>query len=148
MPREFVVPVRRVRHVKDDGKAAQAKTCSAGVSVLGGYFRVTTTANMDEHRCKTHGYVKIIVSTVSRITHMVAQTQVSIEEAQARLPEIIHRLAAGDEVEITEGRNTVARLLGASKPKQLPRTPGSAKGKLVIVVEDEEHLRDFGDYMP
>jgi len=78
---------------------------------------------------------------------MAAQTQVSIEEAQTRLPEIIHRLAAGDEVEITEGRNTVARLLGASKTKHVPRTPGSAKGKLIIVVEDEEHLRDFGDYM-
>jgi len=79
---------------------------------------------------------------------MAIQTQVSIEEAQTRLPEIIHRLAAGDEVEITEGRNTVAKLLGANKPKQLPRTPGSAKGKLVILEEDEEHLRDFEDYMP
>jgi hypothetical protein len=30
----------------------------------------------------------------------------------------------------------------------LIRRPGSAKGKLRIVAEDEEHLADFRDYMP
>ena len=28
-----------------------------------------------------------------------------------------------------------------------PRRPGSAKGKLVILAEDDEHLKDFKDYM-
>ena len=31
------------------------------------------------------------------------------------------------------------------KPK---RQPGSARGVLRILVEDEEHLNDFGPYMP
>ena len=29
-----------------------------------------------------------------------------------------------------------------------PRKPGSAKDKLVIHADDEEHLRDFQEYMP
>ena len=28
------------------------------------------------------------------------------------------------------------------------RQPGSAKGKLIILAEDDEHLQDFQDYMP
>lgn len=28
------------------------------------------------------------------------------------------------------------------------RHPGSAKGKLTILAEDDEHLKDFKDYMP
>ncbi len=79
---------------------------------------------------------------------MPTQTQISLEEAQAKLPEIIHRLSAGDEVVITEGRNTVARLIRPAGTKNRLRIPGSAKGKLTILVEDEEHLRDFETYMP
>ncbi len=29
-----------------------------------------------------------------------------------------------------------------------PRQPGSAKGKLVILADDNEHLKDFREYMP
>lgn len=28
------------------------------------------------------------------------------------------------------------------------RIPGSAKGKLMVLAEDDEHLQDFRDYMP
>ena len=28
------------------------------------------------------------------------------------------------------------------------RTPGSARGKLTMIAEDDEHLDDFKDYMP
>lgn len=28
-----------------------------------------------------------------------------------------------------------------------PRQPGSAKGKLIILEEDEQHLEDFKDYL-
>ena len=28
-----------------------------------------------------------------------------------------------------------------------PRVPGSAKGKIVIVSDDDEHLQDFAEYM-
>ena len=32
--------------------------------------------------------------------------------------------------------------------KRQARTPGSAVGKLKVLVEDDEHLKDFEDYMP
>ena len=28
-----------------------------------------------------------------------------------------------------------------------PRQPGSAKGKLIILKDDDEHLKDFEEYM-
>lgn len=42
MPQEIAVPVIRVRHVKDGGKAAKTKTRTVGVSVLGNNFKITT----------------------------------------------------------------------------------------------------------
>lgn len=72
---------------------------------------------------------------------------VTIEEAQARLPELIDRLAPGEEVPILRNAETVALLVGAAGAKPTP-VFGRGKGKVVIVSEDEEHLKDFEDYMP
>ena len=74
-------------------------------------------------------------------------TTVTIEEAQAKLPELIDHLAAGEELVITRNQHPIARLLAEGPPKRKPRQPGSAKGLLTIVVEDEEHLDGFGEYM-
>ena len=70
--------------------------------------------------------------------------QISIEEVQAKLPEIVHGLEVGDEVVITEGERAVARLLGPPPAKRRPRRPGSVLGKLKVLAEDNEHLKDFG----
>jgi prevent-host-death family protein len=72
---------------------------------------------------------------------------VTIEEAQAKLPELIDKLALGEEVIITRNQQPVAKLVGQQRRMRQPRRPGSAKGKLVILVEDDEHLEDFKDYM-
>ena len=72
---------------------------------------------------------------------------VTIEEAQAKLPELIDKLALGEEVIITRNQQPVAKLIGQQHRVRKPRRPGSAKGKLVILVEDDEHLEDFKDYM-
>jgi hypothetical protein len=42
----------------------------------------------------------------------------------------------------------VAKLVGQPKVTRQPRRPGSAKGMLTIVTEDEAHLADFKEYMP
>jgi prevent-host-death family protein len=73
---------------------------------------------------------------------------ISIEEAQANLPEIIGKLGPGEEVVITKDNRPVAKLVSQQKATRQPRRPGSAKGILVINVEDEEHLEDFKEYMP
>jgi antitoxin (DNA-binding transcriptional repressor) of toxin-antitoxin stability system len=73
---------------------------------------------------------------------------ISIEEAQANLQEIIGRLGPGEEVVITKDDHPVAKLVRQQKAARQPRQPGSAKGVLIINVEDEEHLEDFKEYMP
>lgn len=69
---------------------------------------------------------------------------VTIEEAQRRLPELIAGLKAGEELTITDQDLAVARLVAAGEP----RRPGSAAGMLTILTEDDEHLKDFAEYMP
>jgi antitoxin (DNA-binding transcriptional repressor) of toxin-antitoxin stability system len=72
---------------------------------------------------------------------------VTIEEAQANLPEIIDKLAPGEELIITRNDQPIAKLVGQPRPARKPRQPGSAKGKLILLVEDDEHLKDFKEYM-
>lgn len=76
-------------------------------------------------------------------------TTVTIEEAQAKLKEIIHRMAPGEELVITENRQPVAKLVSEPSPKpRLRPPPGLGKGMITIVSDDDEHLKDFAEYMP
>ncbi len=75
-------------------------------------------------------------------------TTITVEEAQAHLPEIIDRLSPGEPLIITRNDQPVARLVSESKPNRPPRQAGSAKGKLTIRADDDEHLKDFEEYMP
>ncbi len=72
---------------------------------------------------------------------------VTLEEAQARLPELIERLGPGESVVITQNETAVARLTAEGPPRRKPRQPGNCKGMLTIVADDEEHLKDFAEYM-
>jgi antitoxin (DNA-binding transcriptional repressor) of toxin-antitoxin stability system len=72
---------------------------------------------------------------------------VTIEEAQARLPEFIEQLAPGERLVITRNRQPVAQLAAIAPTQPMPQF-GSCRGKLTVVREDDEHLKDFADYMP
>lgn len=72
-------------------------------------------------------------------------TIIGIDEAQAKLREIILKLAPDDEVVIVENNCPIARLLPSANPR--PQF-GSCKGMLEIVADDDEHLEDFKDCMP
>lgn len=72
---------------------------------------------------------------------------VTINQAQAHLAELIAKVAVGEEVVITEGEKPVAQLVAAPAAKPKPQY-GSCKGKLIILAEDDEHLKDFEEYMP
>lgn len=74
-------------------------------------------------------------------------TTVTLEEAQAKLPELVAGLASGEEIVITQDQKPVAKLVGQKPAGRKPRKAGSAKGKLIILQEDEEHLKDFEEYM-
>lgn len=71
----------------------------------------------------------------------------SIDEAQARLPQLIDELRPGDELVITRGDRPVARLLGPDLPRGVP-VFGRGKDMLIAYVDDDEHLKDFAEYMP
>ncbi len=73
---------------------------------------------------------------------------VTIQEAQAKLPDLIRRLAPGEELVITENDQPVAKLVRAKPAISQRRQPGSAKGMITIVADDDEHLEDFVEYMP
>ncbi len=84
--------------------------------------------------------------------HLVARrlnvsVTASVEEVAANLRKIIAGLGPGDEVAITEGDRTIAKLVLEHKPKQRPG-PGLCKGMITIVSDDDEHLKDFQEYMP
>lgn len=73
---------------------------------------------------------------------------VTIDEAQAKLPELIHGLSPGELVIITEDDRPVATLTSESSPVRQRPGPGLGKGMMTIVAEDEDHLKDFAEYMP
>jgi prevent-host-death family protein len=72
---------------------------------------------------------------------------ITVEEAQARLSEIIGRLTPGEEIVITQNQKPVAKLIGERPPERKARVPGNCKGMITLAVEDEEHLKDFEEYM-
>lgn len=74
---------------------------------------------------------------------------VTVQEAQASLPDLIHRLTPGEEIVITEGDRPVAKLV-SGKPIVAPQRPGPGlgKGMITILSDDDEHLKDFAEYMP
>ncbi len=76
---------------------------------------------------------------------------VTLERAQAELPELIRSLTAGEELVITENGREVAALAPRSPAMPLaPRVPGLLKGMVTIPDGDEDddsHLADFAEYM-
>lgn len=72
---------------------------------------------------------------------------ITVEEAQAKLKELIHQLAPGEEVIITDNQQPVAKLVSEQPRQRQPRVPGNCKGMITLLVEDDEHLEDFKEYM-
>ena len=70
----------------------------------------------------------------------------TIEDVQARLPQILDALAPGEEVVITRDGKPVARLLH-DLPKGVP-IAGRGKGKVLYMAPDfDAPLDDFKEYM-
>ena len=73
-------------------------------------------------------------------------TTVTVEEAQANLPQLVAGLNGG-EVAITLGERVVARLAAPPAPARPPRVPGNCVGLVELVSDDDGHLDDFQEYM-
>ena len=75
-------------------------------------------------------------------------TTITIQEAQTRLPELIHRLAPGEEVIITENDRPVARLVPtAPTPAKRPPQFGTLKGTVLSMEHFDDPLDDFHEYI-
>jgi prevent-host-death family protein len=75
-------------------------------------------------------------------------TTITIQEAQTRLSELIHRLTPGEEVIITENNQPVARLILTAPPGRKPRQPGRLRGTVLYMAPDfDAPLEDFKEYM-
>ncbi len=72
---------------------------------------------------------------------------VTIQEAQAQLPDLIHHLSVGDELVITENNQPVARLARTEPQQQWPCKAGSAKGKIRMAADFDAPLGEFSEYM-
>ena len=73
-------------------------------------------------------------------------TTATVEDVQARLPDLIAALKPGEAVVITRDGQPVATL-SVALPKGVPIF-GRGKGTLIQWIDDEEHLKDFQEYMP
>jgi len=76
-------------------------------------------------------------------------TTISIQQAQAKLTDLIHDLNPGDELVITENDQPVARLVRESTRHQRPsRRPGTLRGTVKYMAPDfDAPLDDFEEYM-
>jgi antitoxin (DNA-binding transcriptional repressor) of toxin-antitoxin stability system len=72
---------------------------------------------------------------------------IPVEQAEGQLGEIIDRLLPGDEVVLTRNHRPVARLVIEAGERPHP-VPGRGKGMLTIISEDDDHLKDFTEYIP
>lgn len=74
--------------------------------------------------------------------------ELSIEDVQARLPELVENLQPGEEIVITRDEKAVARLVGEKKPDRPPRQLGTLKGTVLYMAPDfDAPLEEFREYM-
>ena len=74
-------------------------------------------------------------------------TLLALEDNTLSLPELVGNLSPGDEIVLTVEGRPKAKLIAKETPARPPRRAGSAKGKLIILNENDDHLADFGEYM-
>ena len=70
----------------------------------------------------------------------------TIEEVQTYLPELLERVSGGESIDIIRSGKTVGHLIPPRLPKGIP-IYGRGKGKVIQMIEDDEHLKDFEEYM-
>lgn len=74
---------------------------------------------------------------------------VSIEEAQAKMPELIDRVHAGEELVITKDGRPVARLTVPIEQARKSRQLGTLRGSVTYMASDfDAPLNEFREYMP
>jgi antitoxin (DNA-binding transcriptional repressor) of toxin-antitoxin stability system len=74
-------------------------------------------------------------------------TSLPLPQVQAQLPELVHRLAPGDELVITENDLPVARIV-PPEPTPALRKLGTLRGTVLYMAPDfDAPLEEFKEYM-
>ena len=71
---------------------------------------------------------------------------IPIEQAAVKLIELVATLGPGEEIVLTDRDRPVAKIIPSVSSRR-NHAPGACKGMLVVNQENEEHLRDFEEYM-
>lgn len=75
-------------------------------------------------------------------------TTITLEEAEAKLRELIGKLAPGEEVVITQNQQPVAKLVGERPVVGQRPAPGLGKDMIAYMAPDfDAPLEDFKEYM-
>ncbi|HEU0015761.1 MAG TPA: type II toxin-antitoxin system prevent-host-death family antitoxin, partial [Longimicrobium sp.] len=77
---------------------------------------------------------------------LVGERAVDLDQAQARLPELVRQVSRGEDVILTEDGEPVAKIIPFRRA-QGPREFGSAKGLIHMADDFDAPLEDFRDYM-
>jgi len=74
---------------------------------------------------------------------------ITIQEAQANLVDLIHRLIPGEELVITENDRAVAKLVvpPPSEPEKGPRQLGTLRGTVLSMEHFDDPLEEFEESM-
>jgi prevent-host-death family protein len=73
-------------------------------------------------------------------------SSVTLEEAQARLAQLLEQLRPGEEITITDHGRPLAQLKKAERDSW-PCKAGSAKGKIRMAPDFDAPLEEFKEYM-
>jgi len=73
-------------------------------------------------------------------------TTVTLEQAQANLPQLLEQLKPGEEITITEHGQPLA-LVKKAERNSWPCKAGSAKGKIRMAPDFDAPLEEFKEYM-
>jgi prevent-host-death family protein len=73
---------------------------------------------------------------------------ITIQEAQAQLPDLIHQLNPGEELVITENNQPVARLVPTASTAEARKAPkfGTLKGTVLSMEHFDDPLEEFEEY--
>ena len=73
---------------------------------------------------------------------------ITLEDAQAKLTELVHQLVLGDEIIITENQQTIARLRSEIEQPVRRPLPGLGKESVLYMAPDfDEPLDEMKEYM-
>jgi antitoxin (DNA-binding transcriptional repressor) of toxin-antitoxin stability system len=72
---------------------------------------------------------------------------ITIQDAQAKLAELIHGMAPGEELLITENDRIVAKFVLTPQPRQRPRQLGTMRGTVLSMEHFDDPLEEFEEYM-